>query len=145
MSEESIGGPPRSFLIISIVALLWNLMGVMSYIMQVTRSPTLFAGLSEAELAVYESMPSWVAGAFAIAVFGGTLACVGLVVKKAWCVPVFLVSLVAIIVQFGYWLFGTDSIAVMGNEVFLMPALVTVVTVFLVWYSRGAKAKGCLS
>lgn len=145
MSEESIGGPPRSFLIIGIVALLWNLMGVMSYIMQVTRSPTLFAGLSEAELAVYESMPSWVTGAFAIAVFGGTLACVGLVVKKAWCVPVFLVSLVAIIVQFGYWLFATDSIAVMGNQVFLMPALVTVVAVFLVWYSRGAKAKGWLS
>ena len=145
MSEESIGGPPRSFLIIGIVALLWNLLGVMSYIMQVTRSPTMFAGLSEAQLAVYESMPSWVTGAFAIAVFGGTLACVGLVVKKAWCVPVFLVSLVAIIVQFGYWLFGTDSIAVMGNEVFLMPALVTAVAVFLVWYSRGAKAKGWLS
>jgi len=145
MSEESIGGPPRSFLIIGIVALLWNLLGVMSYIMQVTRSPTMFAGLSEAQLAVYESMPSWVTGAFAIAVFGGTLACVGLVVKKAWCVPVFLVSLVAIIVQFGYWLFGTDSIAVMGNEVFLMPALVTAVAVFLVWYSRGAKSKGWLS
>ncbi len=105
----------------------------------------MFAGLSEAELAVYESIPSWVTGAFAIAVFGGTLACVGLVVKKAWCVPVFLVSLVAIIVQFGYWLFGTDSIAVMGNEVFLMPLLVTAVAVFLVWYSRGAKAKGWLS
>ncbi len=141
MSEESIGGPPRSFLIISIVALLWNLMGVMSYIMQVTRSPMLFAGLSEAELAVYESMPSWVTGAFAIAVFGGVLACVGLVMKKAWCVPVFLVSLIAVIVQFGYWLFGTDSIAVMGNEVFVMPALVTVIAAFLVWYSRGAKAK----
>ncbi len=33
MSEESIGGPPRSFLIIGIIALVWNLFGVMSYIM----------------------------------------------------------------------------------------------------------------
>jgi len=144
MSEQSIGGTPRSFLIVSIVALLWNLLGVMSYIMQVTMTGEMMASMPEAERALYESMPSWVTGAFAIAVFGGVAACVGLLLKKAWCVPVFLVSLVAIIVQFGHWLFATDSIAVIGNEVFLMPALVTAIAVFLVWYSRNARAKGWL-
>lgn len=132
-------------MIISIVALLWNLLGVMSYIMQVTMSGDMMANMSEAERALYETMPAWVTGAFAIAVFGGVAGCVGLLLKKAWCVPVFLISLAAIIVQFGYWLFATDSIAVIGNEVFWMPALVTAVAVFLVWYSRDAKAKGWLS
>ena len=145
MSEESIGGTPRSFLIIGVVALLWNLVGVMSYIMQVTMTGEMMANMPEAERALYESMPSWVTGAFAIAVFGGVTACVGLLLKKAWCVPSFLISLVAIIVQFGYWLFLTDSIEVIGSEVFLMPALVTAMGAFLVWHSRGAKAKGWLS
>ena len=145
MSEESSSGTPRSCLIISIVALLWNIMGVVSYIMQVTRSPALFASLSEAELAVYESMPSWVTGAFAIAVFGGVLASVGLVLKKAWCVPVYLVSLVAIIIQFGYWLLIADTIEIMGIGAAYMPLFITAIAVFLVWYSRDANSKGWLS
>jgi len=145
MSEESIGGTPRSFLIIGIVALLWNLVGVMSYIMHVTISPEALANMPEAERALMESSPAWATGAFAIAVFSGTLACVGLLLKKAWSVPVFLVSLIAIVVQFSHWLFMTTAIEVHGNEAFLMPLLVTIIAVFLVWYSRDAKAKGWLS
>ena len=145
MSEESSGGTPRSFLIISIVALTWNLMGVASFIMQVPMRSEMLANLPEAERTLYESMPAWVDGAFAIAVFGGLLACVGLLLKKAWCVPVFLISLIGIIVQFGYWLLLTDSIEVIGGEVFLMPTLVTAIAVFLAWYSRDSKSKGWLS
>lgn len=144
MSEESIGGTPRSFLIIGIVALLWNLMGVASYLMHVTMSPEALANMPEAERALLESSPAWVTGAFAIAVFGGVLACVGLLLKKVWCVPVFLVSLVAIIVQFSHWLFMTTAIEVYGMEAAVMPLLVTVIGVFLVWYSRDARRRGWL-
>jgi hypothetical protein len=145
MSEESIGGTPRSFLVIGIVALLWNLMGVMSYVMQVTMSPEALGNMPDAERALYESMPSWVTGSFAISVFGGLIACIGLLLKKAWCVALFLVSLVAIIVLFGYWLLVAGTIAVMGVEAIFMPLLVTVTGAFLVWYSRSAKSKGWLS
>ena len=145
MSEESIGGTPRSFLIIGLIALVWNLFGVMSYIMHVTMSPEALAQMPEAERALYESSPAWVTGAFAIAVFSGVLGCVGLLLKKAWSAPVFLVSLVAIVLQFAYWLFMTASIEVHGVQAVIMPLLVTVIGVFLVWYSRDAKAKGWLS
>ena len=145
MSEESIGGTPRSFLVIGIIALLWNLMGVMSYIMHVTMSPEALANMPEAERALMESSPAWATGAFAIAVFGGTLACVGLLLKKAWSAPLFLVSLVAIVVQFTHWLFMTAAMEVYGMEALGMPLLVTVIAIFLVWYSRSAKAKGWLS
>lgn len=144
MSEESIGGTPRSFLIIGIVALFWNLVGVASYITQVTMSPEALTNMPEAERALMESIPAWATSAFAIAVFGGVLACVGLLLKKAWCAPLFLVSLAAIIVQFTYWLFMTNSMQVYGMGVIGMPLLVTVIGIFLVWYSRDAKRKGWL-
>ena len=140
-----MGGAPRSFLVVGLVALLWNLMGVSVYLMQVTMSAETLALLPEAERILMESLPAWATGAFAIAVFGGLLGCVGLLLKKAWSVPVFLVSLIAIVVQFAHWLFMTNSREVYGSEVFIMPALVTLVGAFLVWYSRGAKAKGWLS
>ena len=145
MSEESIGGTPRSFLIIGILALLWNLMGVMNYLMHVMMSAEALSKMPEAERLLMVSYPAWATGAFALAVFSGVLACVGLLLKKAWSVPAFLVSLIAIVVQFTYWLFMTNSRDVYGSEVFIAPVLVTLVAAFLVWYSRGANAKGWLS
>ena len=145
MSEESIGGTPRSFLIIGIVALLWNVMGVYVFVAQETMSAEAMAHYTEAQKALMDSVPAWATGVFAIAVFSGLLGCVGLLLKKAWSVPVFLVSLIAIVVQFTHWLFMTNSREVYGSEVFIMPALVTVIGAFLVWYSRGANAKGWLS
>lgn len=145
MSEESIGGPPRSFLIISIAALVWNLLGVMSYLMEVTRSPEALAQMPEAERLLLETLPSWVTGAFAIAVFGGVLACVALLLKKAWAVPLFTVSLVAVVLQMGYWVLMTSAMEVYGPEALIMPVLVTVIAVFLLWYSRDARNKGWLN
>ena len=145
MSEESIGGTPRSFLIISVAALVWNLFGVMSYIMQVTMSPEALAQLPEAERVPYEMVPSWLTGFFAVAVFSGLLACVGLLLKKAWSVPLFLLSLLAVVVQMGYWLFMTEIVEVEGLQAVFMPLLVIVIAVFLVWYSRDARNKGWLS
>jgi len=145
MSEESIGGPPRSFLIISVVALVWNLLGVMSYLMEVTRSPEALAQMPEAERVLIETLPTWVTGAFAIAVFSGVLGCVALLLKKAWAVPLFIVSLVAVVLQMGHWLFIANAMEVYGTEVIIMPLLVTVIAIFLVWYSRDAKNKGWLS
>lgn len=145
MSEESVGGPPRSFLIISIAALAWNLFGVMSYIMHVTISPEALAEMSEAERGLYETLPAWVTGAFAVAVFSGVLGCVALLWKKAWAVSLFAISLVAVIAQFGFWLFVADAIEVYGTQTVFMPLLVTVIAIFLVWYARDARNKGWLS
>ena len=145
MSEESDGGSPRSFLVIGIVALVWNLFGVMSYMMHVTMSPEALAQMAEAEKVLLESSPAWTTGIFAISVFSGLLGCVGLLLKKAWAAPVFLVSLLSIIVQFGHWLFLTEAMEVYGTEAVIMPLLVTAAAVFLVWYSRNAKSKGWLS
>lgn len=144
MSVELLDGPPRSFLIVGVVALVWNLLGVMSYLMEVTRSPEALAQMSEAEQVLIETLPSWVTGAFAIAVFVGVLACLALLLKKAWAAPLFLVSLVAIILQMGYWLFVADTMEVYGPEAIVMPLLVTVIAIYLVWYSRDAKNKGWL-
>ncbi len=68
-----------------------------------------------------------------------------MLLKKAWAAPLFLVSLLAVIVQFGHWLFLTRTIEVYGVEAVFMPLLVTATGGFLVWYSRDAKNKGWLA
>ncbi len=134
--------PTLSFWIIGALALAWNLIGVATYLMSVTMSPEGLAAMPEAERALHTSVPAWVTSAYAIAVFSGTLACVALLMRKAWAVPVFLLSLVAIIVQMGYGLFGTEMLAVQGGTAAILPVLLISVAIYLVSFSRSAKDRG---
>lgn len=93
---------PKSFLIISIIALLWNLMGTMTFFMEVFITPEALAALPDAESALYENTPLWLHIVFGIAVFGGTLGCVLLLMKKSVALPIFIISLLTILTQMGY-------------------------------------------
>ena len=73
---------PTSFLVISGVALVWNILGALAYVVQVTMSPEALAQLPEAEQAIYANLPSWVTAAFAIAVWAGVAGSILLLLKK---------------------------------------------------------------
>ena len=144
MPESSLAGPPRRFWIIGLVALAWNLVGVMSYVMNVTAGPEALAGLPEAERSLYTDIPAWATAAFAIAVFGGALGSVALLARKAWAVPVFLASLVAIVVQMGHALFMSALLELRGAGAAVLPLLVLAIGAYLVWFSRSARDRGWL-
>ena len=145
MSEPiATATPPRNFWIISILALVWNLLGVASYLMTVKMSPATLAAMPEAERALYQNVPAWVTSSFAIAVFGGTLACILLLMRKRVASTLFLVSLLAILVQMGHAFFMTPMLAVHGAAGAALPLCVIVAAMFLLWYSRGAQSRGWL-
>ena len=146
MSDDTNGGgPPRSFYVIAGVALVWNLLGVMAYIMQVTMSPEALGALPDAERMLIENIPAWVTAAFAIAVNGGALGALLLLLKKALSIPVLIASLLGVIVQMYHSFFIANAIEVYGPGGMIMPIMVIVISIFLVWYSRDAKAKGWIS
>ena len=144
MVDSHSAKPTSGFRIIGGAALIWNLLGIMTYLMQVTMSPETLATMPEAERALYTDIPAWATSAYAIAVFGGTLASIGLLLRKSWAVPLFLVSLLAIVVQMSHALFMTDAIALFGASVAAMPVLLIVIAALLLWYSMSAKQRGWL-
>ncbi len=133
---------PIWFWIIAGVALVWNLMGVGAYIAQVTMSPESMAVLSEAERTGYENAPAWAIGAFALAVFGGALGCVLLLLRNKIAIPVFGVSLAGIAVQMFHSFVIANSMAIYGPGAAIMPAMVVLIGAGLVWWSMNVKAKG---
>ncbi len=144
MSQESIK-LPIWFWIVAGVALVWNAMGVMSFISAATMSADAIAKLPEAEGALYVNTPIVTTIAFAVAVFGGLFGSLFLLLRKSLATTLFAASLVGIVIQFSYWLFMTDAPNVYGGEAYLMPALVTIVAVGLLWFSNMAKGKGWIS
>jgi hypothetical protein len=137
--------PPRSFWIIGVLALLWNLIGIATYLMTVTMGPEALAALPEAERAMHASTPAWDTSAYAIAVFGATLASVALLMRKAWSVPIFIVSLIAILLQMGFGIFATPLLEVQGAGAAILPLVIVVIAISLVWFSNAAKRKGWIS
>jgi hypothetical protein len=135
----SSAAPGRGFWIIGVLALAWNLIGVASYLMTVTASPEALAALPEAERALYEGTPKWVTSAYAIAVFGGALGSVALLMRKGWAVPVFLISLIAIVLQMGHAFFGSALLEVKGAGGAMLPLLIVLIAIYLLWYSSTAK------
>jgi uncharacterized protein with PQ loop repeat len=145
MTDQPISKPTRWFWILGIAALIWNLFGVMAYIMQVTLSDEALAQLPADQRMLYETIPAWATAAFATAVFAGVLGCIALLLRKTWATPLFVLSLVGVLVQMFHAFFLTDSMAVNGPGSAAMPLLVIIIAAGLVWYSRLATARGWLN
>ena len=145
MTTETKVKPPVWFWIVSILALLWNLAGVMAYIGQAYMSAEDLAALSEAERKLFETQPAWVTGAFAIAVWGGALGCIFLLMRKRWAKPVFVISLIGIIAQMGYNFFISNNFEVYGPGAMIMPIMVLLVGVGLILFSNKAIANQWLT
>ncbi len=136
--------PNTGFWIIAVLALIWNIMGVFQYLSSTLMKDEMRELMTEDQLALMDSLPAWYTAAFAIAVFSGLLGCLLLLMRRKWAVPVFLVSLLAVLVQMGYWLFATDAMEVYGTQAVIMPLIVIIVAIFLYFYSKGASQKNWL-
>ena len=136
---------PRSFLIIGILALVWNLVGVASFLMTATMSPEAIAELPAEQQPFYRDVPMLVTAVYAIATIGGLLGCIALLMKKAVAFPLFILSLAGVVVQFAYAFGMTNYVEVMGPSSLGLPALVFAIAAFLAWYSMSARSHGWIS
>lgn len=136
--------PVTSFWVVSAVALVWNAMGAFAYLAQRMMTPETLQALPENERALYTSIPVWVTSAFAIAVWGGVAGCLLLLLRKKLATAVLMISFAGIVVQMIYNVFISNSYAVYGPGGLAMPVMVLVIGAYLVWFSRGATAKGWL-
>ena len=127
---------PAWFWIVSVVALLWNLAGVWEYLQHAYMSIEDLEKLSQAERLLYESQPSWVTAAFAIAVWGGTLGCIALLLRKKWAKPILLISLIGVLLQMAHSFFMTNSFEVYGPGAMIMPIMVILIAIALVFFAR---------
>ncbi len=144
MTDE-LAQPPKAFYWIAGIALLWNLLGIMSYVNQVTMSPEALAALPDAKRIFFENQPSWVTSAYAIAVNAGALGCVLLLLRSSWAIPMFILSLAGVLLQFSYNYLIADGVAVFGRSSMAVPISITIIGAGLIKYSVDAKAKGWLS
>jgi hypothetical protein len=136
---------PKWFRPVAVVALIWNLLGCLAYLSDVTLTPEDVAKMSAAQQALYASRPAWAVAATAVAVWGGALGCVGLILRKRWSTLLLLASLAGVVVQ-DIALFGlSEAASLAGPTVIALQGLVLVIAVGLVALARRAERQGWLS
>jgi hypothetical protein len=137
MSDNSNGQPPTWYYLVAVAALIWNAMGVMAYVMQVMATPEALAeAYTPEQVALLMAVPAWATSATAIATHFGLLGCVILLLRKSAATWIFVISLVAIVVQDIYLFVLSDSIAQFGTSPIFMQTAVLLIAMALVWYSR---------
>ncbi len=138
--------PNTAFWIIAVIALLWNLMGVFFWVSEYfLMTAEMKTSLPPERLELMNSMPAWGMYVYGFAVFTGLLASILLLARKKLAVGTFGISLLAILIIQGYWVFAMDLVGVMGPQSLIMPLIVIAVAIFEYFYSKGATRNGWLT
>jgi hypothetical protein len=147
MNSTTTVAPKRSlgFWLTGVFALVWNLIGVAFWYLQTNMSVERLALMSEGDRQIYDATPGWLNIAFAVAVFGGVLGALGLLLKKRWAGTMFLLSLIGLLVQMISAYVVTPAWAVYGPAGLVMPAVFVLIALFLLWYANKAQARHWLS
>ena len=144
MVEVQATKTPRHLWIVGIVALLWNLMGAMDYVMTKTKNEAYMGQFSPEQLEFFYSFPTWLVAFWAIAVWGGVLGVILLLMRKKLSVAVLAVSFLSMVVtsihNYGF-AGGADVVGGMG---LFCSLVIFVIALALVIYARSMAKKGVL-
>lgn len=138
--------PPKWFWIVSVLALLWNVLGVKAYLDMAYMSDAMKSTLPADQLALIENTPAWVTAAFAIAVWGGLLGSMALLLRKKWAKSVLALSLLGIFFQMAHSFFMTNASEVYGPvQGLIIPIMVIAIGIGLLLFARLSDRKQWLS
>lgn len=144
MASQFEQKPPVWFTIVSIVLLLWGFGGCASLYAHFVIGPDIDPNATAYDRALYASLPTWLNIDYVVAVATGVLGSIGLLMRAKWAVTLYWISLIAVVLQFGYMFLATDIIAMKGVWTTYFPAFIFAMALFQVWFSGMAKKRGWL-
>lgn len=137
--------PPIWFWALAILLLLWEAVGVYACVMQLRLGAESWPDAMDYDRRLYLAMPVWYNWVYVVATFGGLLGAIALVLRRTIAVPLYIVSLIAIVAMFGYVFATTDIIAHKGFAAAGFPIAIFLLGLLAVWLARTARARGWLT
>jgi len=134
MPVDSFSRPPRWYWVGTALALLAASLALVAWVLYLVTGPD-----EMQRLAGYR--PTWIFHAMlAMAAFGEAMGAIGLLLRKTWAVPAFIVSAVATVVFYVYLLF-----IVKAQGAFAVPIAIVLVHLLLCWFAIHARGRGWLT
>jgi hypothetical protein len=135
--------PPTWYWVVSGLAVLWMLFGVLAWVMDLMTDEAGLAEMSEAQRQLYAARPQWLFVVYGVAIFSGLAGAIGLLLRKPWASMLFGVSLAALIVQFGYTFLAMHAVQVLGAAAAIpFPLVIFLIGIALLWFARRSRNLG---
>lgn len=147
MSDDTVASQrstPWHLWLVGILGLLWNLVGAFDYVATQTRNESYMAEFSPEQLEFFYGFPFWVVAAWALAVWGGVLGVLLLLLKKRMAAGVLLASFVAMVITALHNFLLSNGWEVMGGAGAAFSVAIFVVALGLWLYARAMAQRGVL-
>lgn len=147
MADASVtkARPPWHVWAVGVASLLWNSFGAMDFVMTQSRNKAYMSGFTPAQLEFYYGFPAWVVAAWGIAVWGGVAGSLLLLFRRRLSVPLFLASLVGMVLTSVHNYALSNGLKVMGGAGALaFSAVIIAIGVVLLLYARSMSRRGVL-
>ena len=137
---------PVWYWIVAVLLLLWGAMGIFAFYSQLTTPyDKMVAEMGKLAADCIKDMPTWLWWTYGVAVWSGVLGSVGLLLRRRWTLPLYLVSLVAVIVQFGHSFLIQRIQDLMGWSAATFPAVIIAIAIFQLGYATWLRKKRLLA
>ena len=151
MSETVDSKPSVLFWVIAVVLLLWGLAGVSIYVAYFVQTSEDFARGAEipANQEIYAdyvaNIPVWSLAVAVIAALARLFGAVGLLMRKAWALPLYVISLGFFLVAMFRAFVLANAAEAMSTGHIMTQVVFFALSVFAVWFAHRNESKGILT
>lgn len=136
---------PIWFTVVVAIALVWNVLGLLAVLADLRLSAADIAALPAQQQALYKARPLWSVGASIVAVVGGTLGCLALLLRRRASFFLLYASLLGVVLQ-DIGIFIVAGAGRVANPVpFILQGLVLVISVGLIFLAHHAASRSWLT
>lgn len=145
MSARVFRLPPLWFRAVAILFILWGAAGVSAFYAQSTMGAAELAALPEVDRRLFQSLPRWFDWVYGCATWAGLAGGIALFARRRLALPLFALSLVAVVIQFGWVFLATDLIAAKGAATVIpFPLVIFAVALMQLALARYGDGRGWL-
>ena len=137
---------PGWFIVAVVVLSLWAIAGVAAFAAHVLAGETMAAEQGAWDLAYFRALPAWFAWVYGTATLASLGGAIALWMRSRHAVLLYAVSLVAVLIQFGYVFLGTGLVAHKGAAATVpFPALIVLMGLIQIAVARMALRRGWIA
>jgi len=136
---------PWHLWVVGVLTLLWNAVGVADYLATQLEIEAYMSQFSPEQLTYFYGFPSWLVAFWALAVWSAFAGSLALLFRSRFAAPLFLLSLISMLVTSVYNFGFSRGAEVMGQGGVIFSIVIAVISVALVIYSRAMVARHVLT
>lgn len=137
---------PGWFILLLGMLILWGVAGCTAFFAHVFYGPSIDPNATDWDRAYFDALPGWFAWDYGLAVGAGLAGSLAMLLRSRLAWVLYVLSLIAVLVQFGYVFAATDLMAHKGAMATLpFPLFIVAMAVLQLWLASYAHRKHWIS